>query len=196
MKAPRGCSPSDGGTLQRQFIPMDLDVYWCDGSVRERWKQDVPSTITRSISGLDSQNRSRAKDLVISIINNQHPLKRRTTKGQLERMQLQLGRVLGTDGREEQAGLVSSCLGVLYFGDPKQHPPVDHVFAQHWFVRKGVIAGTCSRRVRRMYPLGHRDLGIKHFCDLGRLVVHHLESDPSVHSRREPKGPNPHRRER
>ena len=81
MKAPRGCSPSDGGTLQRQVMPMDLDVYWCDGSVRERWKQDVPSTITRSISGLDSQNRSRTKDLVISIINNQHPLKRRTTKG-------------------------------------------------------------------------------------------------------------------
>ena len=81
MKAPRGCSPSDGGTLQRQVMPMDLDVYWCDGSVRERWKQDVPSTITFSINGLDSQNRSRTKDLVISIINNQHPLKRRTTKG-------------------------------------------------------------------------------------------------------------------
>ena len=75
MKSPRGCSPSDGGTLQKQAMPMDLDVYWCDGSVRERWKQDVPSTITRSISGLDSQNRSRTKDLVISIINNQHPLK-------------------------------------------------------------------------------------------------------------------------
>ena len=86
MKAPRGCSPSDGGTLQRQVIPMDLDVYWCDGSVRERWKQDVPSTITRSINGLDSQNRSRTKDLVISIINNQHPLKRRTNKRGLERM--------------------------------------------------------------------------------------------------------------
>ena len=83
MKAPRGCSPSDGGTLQRQVMPMDLDVYWCDGSVRERWKQDVPSTITRSINGLDSQNRSRTKDLDISIINNQHPLKRRTTKGGL-----------------------------------------------------------------------------------------------------------------
>lgn len=81
MKAPRGCSPSDGGTLQRQVMPMDLDVYWCDGSVRERWKQDVPSTITRSISGSDSQNRSRAQDLVTSIINNQHPFKRRTTKG-------------------------------------------------------------------------------------------------------------------
>ena len=86
MKAPRGCSPSDGGTLQRQVMPMDLDVYWCDGSVRERWKQDVPSTITLSISGLDSQNRSRTKDLVISIINNQHPLKRRTNKRGLERM--------------------------------------------------------------------------------------------------------------
>lgn len=85
MKAPRGCSPSDGGTLQRQVMPMDLDVYWCDGSVRERWKQDVPSTITRSINGLDSQNRSRTKDLVISIINNQHPLKRRTNKRFLER---------------------------------------------------------------------------------------------------------------
>ncbi len=86
MKTTRGCSSFDGGTLQRQAIPMDLDVYWCDGSVRERWKQDVPSTITRSISGLDSQNRSRAKDLVISIINNQHPLKRRTNKRGLERM--------------------------------------------------------------------------------------------------------------
>ena len=81
MKAPRGCSPSDGGTLQRQVMPMDLDVYWCDGSVRERWKLNVPSTITRSINGLDSQNRSRTKDLVISIINNQHPLKKRTIKG-------------------------------------------------------------------------------------------------------------------
>jgi len=86
MKAPRGCSPSDGGTLQRQVMPMDLDVYWCDGSVRERWKQDVPSTISRSINGLDIQNRSRTKDLVISIINNQHPLKRRTNKRVLERM--------------------------------------------------------------------------------------------------------------
>ena len=86
MKASRGCSPSDGGTLQRQVMPVDLDVYWCDVSVRERWKQDVPSTITHSISGLDSQNRSRTKDLVISIINNQHPLKRRTTKEGLERM--------------------------------------------------------------------------------------------------------------
>ena len=86
MKAPRGCSPSDGGTLQRQVMPMDLDVYWCDGSVRERWKQDVPSTITLSINGLDSQKRSRTKDLVISIINNQHPLKRRTNKRGLERM--------------------------------------------------------------------------------------------------------------
>ena len=81
MKAHRGCRPGDDGTLQRQVMPMDLDVYWCDVSVRERWKQDVPSTITRSIRGLDSQNRSRTKDLVISIINNQHPLKRRTTKG-------------------------------------------------------------------------------------------------------------------
>ena len=81
MKARRGCRPGDDGTLQRQVMPMDLDVYWCDGSVRERWKQDVPSTITLSINGLDSQNRSRTKDLVISIINNQHPLKRRTTKG-------------------------------------------------------------------------------------------------------------------
>jgi len=86
MKAPRGCSPSDGGTLQRQVMPMDLDVYRCDGSVRERWKQDVPSTITRSINGLDSQKPSRTKDLVISIINNQHPLKRRTNKRGLERM--------------------------------------------------------------------------------------------------------------
>ena len=86
MKTTRGCSSCDGGTLQKQAMPMDLDVYWCDGSVRERWKQDVPSTITRSISGLDSQNRSRTKDLVISIINNQHPLKRRTTKEGLERM--------------------------------------------------------------------------------------------------------------
>jgi hypothetical protein len=81
MKAPRGCSPCDGGTLQRQVMPMDLDVYWRDGSVRERWKQDVPSTITRSINGLDSQNRSRTKDLDRYIINNQHPLKRRTIKG-------------------------------------------------------------------------------------------------------------------
>ena len=81
MKAPRGCSPSDGGTLQRQVMPMDLDVYWCDGSVRERWKQDVPSTITRSINGLDSQNRSRAKDLDISIINNQHPLRGELIRG-------------------------------------------------------------------------------------------------------------------
>ena len=94
MKSPRGCSPSDGGTLQKQAMPMDLDVYWCDGSVRERWKQDVPSTITRSISGLDSQNRSRTKDLVISIINNQHPLKRRTNKEGLERRQLQLAHAL------------------------------------------------------------------------------------------------------
>ena len=86
MKATRGCSSCDGGTLQKQAMPMDLDVYWCDGSVRERWKQDVPSTIIRSINGLDSQNRSRTKDLVISIINNQHPLKRRTNKRVLERM--------------------------------------------------------------------------------------------------------------
>ena len=86
MKTTRGCSSFDGGTLQKQAIPMDLDVYWCDGSVRERWKLNVPSTITRSINGLDSQNRSRTKDLVISIINNQHPLKRRTNKRGLERM--------------------------------------------------------------------------------------------------------------
>ena len=81
MKATRGCSSCDGGTLQKQAMPMDLDVYWCDGSVRERWKQDVPSTIIRSINGLDSQNRSRTKDLDRYIINNQHPLKRRTIKG-------------------------------------------------------------------------------------------------------------------
>ena len=81
MKTTRGCSSCDGGTLQKQAMPMDLDVYWRDGSVKERWKLNVPSTITRSISGLDSKNRYRAKDLVISIINNQHPLKRRTTKG-------------------------------------------------------------------------------------------------------------------
>ena len=81
MKAPWGCSSSDGGMLQSQVMPMDLDVYWCDGSVRERWKLNVPSTISRSINGLDSQNRSRTEDLVISIINNQHPLKKRTTKG-------------------------------------------------------------------------------------------------------------------
>ena len=86
MKATRGCRPCDGGTLQKQAMPMDLDVYWCDGSVRERWKLNVPSTINRSINVLDSQNHSRAKDLVISIINNQHPLKRRTTKEGLERM--------------------------------------------------------------------------------------------------------------
>lgn len=86
MQASRGCRPCDGGTLQKQAMPMDLDVYWCDGSMRERLKQDVPSTITRSINGLDIQNRSRTKDLVISIINNQHPLKRRTTKEGLERM--------------------------------------------------------------------------------------------------------------
>ena len=86
MKTTRGCSSFDGGTLQKQAMPMDLDVYWCDGSVRERWKLNVPSTITRSINGLDSQNRSRTKDLVISMINNQHPLKRRTNKRGLERM--------------------------------------------------------------------------------------------------------------
>ena len=73
---------------------MDLDVYWRDGSVKERWKLNVPSTITRSISGLDSKNRYRAKDLVISIINNQHPLKRRTTKEGLERRPLQLAHAL------------------------------------------------------------------------------------------------------
>ena len=75
MKAPRGGSPCDGGTLQRQVMPMDLDVYWRDGSVRERWKQDVPSTITRSINGLDSQNRSRTKDLDRYIINTNTPLR-------------------------------------------------------------------------------------------------------------------------
>ena len=80
MKTPWGCSSSDGGMLQSQVMPMDLDVYWCDGSVRERWKEDLPSTITSSIHGLDRQNRSRTKDLVISIINSQHPLNRRTTK--------------------------------------------------------------------------------------------------------------------
>ena len=88
MKAPRGCTPCDGGTLQKQVMPMDLVVYWCDGSVRERWKLNVPSTISRSINGLDSQNRSRTEDLVISIINNQHPLKRRTNKKGLERMRI------------------------------------------------------------------------------------------------------------
>ena len=88
MKATRGWRTCNGGTLQKQVMRMDLDVYWCDGSVRERWKLNVPSTITRSINGLDSQNRSRTEDLVISIINNQHPLKRRTNKKGLERMRI------------------------------------------------------------------------------------------------------------
>ncbi len=88
MKATRGWRTCDGGTLQKQVVRMDLDVSWCDGRVRERWKLNVPSTITRSINGLDSQNRSRTEDLVISIINNQHPLKRRTNKKGLERMRI------------------------------------------------------------------------------------------------------------
>ena len=185
MKTTRGCSSFDGGTLQKQAMPMDLDVYWCDGSVRERWKLNVPSTISLSITGLDSQNRYRTKDLVISIINNQHPLKRRTTKGQLERMQLQRGRALGTDGRKEEAGLVACCLGLLSLRDTPQYPQGGHAFAQHFSVRGSVGHDPSWLRERCLYPLSHRELGSKHLCSLARLVVHHLDSYPSFHSSRE-----------
>lgn len=169
MKAPRGCSPSDGGTLQKQVMPMDLDVYWCDGSVRERWKQDVPSTITRSINGLDSQNRSRTKDLVISIINNQHPLKRRTTKRCLEREQLQLERVPGTDVEPEADPEEVSCCGrgVCYCVSGIGRPPRD-------------CACTQLQSVRRSLEIGPWELPLPEECCLHQVVRNNLGGKPEL----------------